>query len=95
MWARVTRVETSLIFSLMKDEFVPVIAPVGVNDERSTPNINADAVARAVAGALRAAADHADGRGLACLTRRQAHPVHPREGTLRACTGNAAAVTAA
>ena len=30
---RVTRVETTLIFSLMKDGFVPVIAPVGVDDE--------------------------------------------------------------
>ena len=51
---RVTRVETSLIFSLMKDGFVPVIAPVGVDDEGHTYNINADAVAGAVAGALRA-----------------------------------------
>ena len=51
---RVTRVETTLIFSLMKDGFVPVIAPVGVDDEGHTYNINADAVAVAVAGALRA-----------------------------------------
>ena len=50
---RVTRVETTLIFSLMKDGFVPVIAPVGVDDEGHTYNINADAVAGAVAGALR------------------------------------------
>ena len=50
----VTRVETTLIFSLMKDGFVPVIAPVGVDDEGHTYNINADAVAGAVAGALRA-----------------------------------------
>ena len=42
---RVTRVETTLIFSLMKDGFVPVIAPVGVDDEGHTYNINADAVA--------------------------------------------------
>lgn len=51
---RVTRVETSLIFSLMKDGFVPVIAPVGVDEAGHTYNINADAVAGAVAGALRA-----------------------------------------
>ena len=51
---RVARVETTLIFSLMKDGFVPVIAPVGVDDEGHTYNINADAVAGAVAGALRA-----------------------------------------
>ena len=51
---RVTRVETSLVLSLMKDGFVPVIAPVGVDDEGHTYNINADEVAGAVAGALRA-----------------------------------------
>ena len=76
-----TRVETTLIFSLMKDGFVPVIAPVGVDDEGHTYNINADAVAGAVAGALRA-------RRLIMLTDvagvldpgRQAHPVHPRRG---------------
>ena len=51
---RVTRVETSLLFSLMKDGFVPVIAPVGVDEAGHTYNINADAVAGAVAGALRA-----------------------------------------
>ena len=50
----VTRVETSLLHSLMKDGFVPVIAPVGVDAEGRTYNINADSVAGAVAGALRA-----------------------------------------
>lgn len=51
---RVTRVETSLLYSLMNDGFVPVIAPVGVDAAGHTYNINADAVAGAVAGALRA-----------------------------------------
>ncbi len=51
---RVTRVETSLLLSLIKDGFVPVIAPVGVDAAGHTYNINADEVAGAVAGALRA-----------------------------------------
>ena len=51
---RVTRVETTLLHSLMKDGFVPVIAPVGVDAEGRTYNINADTVASAVAGALKA-----------------------------------------
>ena len=45
---------TALIHSLIRDGFVPVIAPVGVDGEGRTYNINADAVAGAVAGALRA-----------------------------------------
>lgn len=51
---RVTQVETALLHSLMQDGFVPVIAPVGVDRDGHTYNINADSVAGAVAGALRA-----------------------------------------
>lgn len=51
---QVTRVNATLIHSLIRDGFVPVIAPVGVDNEGHTYNINADAVAGAVAGALRA-----------------------------------------
>lgn len=48
----VTQVNTSLINTLLKDGFTPVIAPVGVDDNGSTYNINADSVASAVASAL-------------------------------------------
>lgn len=51
---QVTRVNAALIHSLIRDGFVPVIAPVGVDSEGRTYNINADSVAGAVAGALRA-----------------------------------------
>ncbi len=47
-------VETRLLDSLARDGFIPVIAPVGVDDEGTTYNINADSVAGAVAGALKA-----------------------------------------
>jgi len=47
-------VNTTLLRSLERDGFVPVIAPVGVDDNGETYNINADAVAGAVAAALKA-----------------------------------------
>ena len=50
----VTHVNTQLLNSLIQDGFVPVIAPVGVDTEGRTYNINADSVAGAVAGALKA-----------------------------------------
>ncbi len=48
----VTNVNTKLINSLLREDFIPVIAPVGVDEEGSTYNINADSVASAVASAL-------------------------------------------
>lgn len=50
----VTGVNTQLLHSLIRDDFVPVIAPVGVDGDGRTYNINADSVAGAVAGALKA-----------------------------------------
>ncbi len=50
----VTHVQTSLLRSLENEDFIPVIAPVGVDPEGGTYNINADSVAGAVAAALRA-----------------------------------------
>lgn len=50
----VVGVQVSLILSLEREGFIPVIAPVGVDDEGNTYNINADSVAGAVAAALRA-----------------------------------------
>lgn len=50
----VTGVNTQLLHSLIRDDFVPVIAPVGVDEDGRTYNINADSVAGAVAGALMA-----------------------------------------
>ena len=50
----VTAVNVQLLRSLISDDFVPVIAPVGVDADGNTYNINADSVAGAVAGALQA-----------------------------------------
>jgi len=48
----VTGVNAKLIETLLAEGFIPVIAPVGVDAEGETYNINADAVAGAVAVAL-------------------------------------------
>ncbi len=50
----VTKVNTKIIEMLNDDEYIPVIAPIGVDDEGNSFNINADSVAEAVAEALHA-----------------------------------------
>jgi acetylglutamate kinase len=49
-------IDPQLINALLtaNEDYVPVIAPIGVSDEGETYNINADAVAGAMAGALQA-----------------------------------------
>ncbi len=51
-----TRIDPQLIEGLISAEhdYIPVIAPIGVSEEGQTFNINADTVAGALAGALRA-----------------------------------------
>ncbi len=50
----VTEVDPGAITALEQGGFIPVIAPIGVGAQGETYNINADLVAGAVAGALRA-----------------------------------------
>jgi acetylglutamate kinase len=52
---QVTRVNPSVLKGLESEEFIPVIAPVGVGEDGQAFNINADLVASAVAGQLKAA----------------------------------------
>jgi len=54
MVGEITAVNTGILLSLMKSEFIPVIAPVGTGDEGETYNINADLVAGAIASSLNA-----------------------------------------
>uniref|UniRef100_A0A7V4G6F6 Acetylglutamate kinase n=1 Tax=Desulfobacca acetoxidans TaxID=60893 RepID=A0A7V4G6F6_9BACT len=78
----VTRVNVDLIRTLQAQHFIPVIAPVGVGESGETYNINADSVAGAVAGALKAAklilltdvpgVLQEDGTLISSLTRREA-----------------------
>lgn len=50
----ITKVNTKLLDILAKDEFIPVIASVGTDDQGQSYNINADTVAGEVAAALKA-----------------------------------------
>lgn len=51
----VTRVNPDILETLDAQNFIPVIAPVGVGEDNISYNINADLVAGAVAGQLKAA----------------------------------------
>ena len=50
----VTDINTKIINHLTEDEYIPVIAPIGVDEDGNSYNINADSVASAVAEALNA-----------------------------------------
>ncbi|HEY5647902.1 MAG TPA: acetylglutamate kinase [Nitrospiria bacterium] len=50
----VAQVDPRVIESLDQDRFIPVIAPIGADSKGQTYNINADLVAGAIAGALKA-----------------------------------------
>lgn len=51
---QVTKINTGVLESLYLQDFIPVIAPVGVGADGQAFNINADLVAGAIAGALNA-----------------------------------------
>ena len=51
---KVKEVNPGVLYTLIEREFVPVIAPVGVGPDGCAYNINADLVAGALAGALKA-----------------------------------------
>lgn len=50
----IEKVDPSLLHKLQDDHYIPIIAPIGTDREGNTYNINADLVAGAIAGALRA-----------------------------------------
>lgn len=50
---QVVHIETSLLYTLIENDFIPIVAPIGT-DNKQTYNINADEVAGAIAGALKA-----------------------------------------
>ncbi len=50
----IEKVNTSLIHTLIDNGFIPVISPIGSDDEGNTYNINADYAAVAIAAALKA-----------------------------------------
>ncbi len=50
----VDQVDTALVSTLLENNFVPVISPIGMDELGNTYNINADYAASAIAGALHA-----------------------------------------
>ena len=54
MVGEITSVNDGILVSMMKSEFIPVIAPVGSGSEGETYNINADLVAGRIASSLNA-----------------------------------------
>ncbi len=51
---KITRINTKLLKTLTEDEYVPVIAPVGIGPDGQSYNINADTVAGEIAVAMKA-----------------------------------------
>ncbi|MBW1971930.1 MAG: acetylglutamate kinase [Deltaproteobacteria bacterium] len=47
-------INTDIIYALIRNQFIPVVAPVGVGKNGETYNINADLVAGKLSGALKA-----------------------------------------
>lgn len=52
---RVTKINPDVLRTLEEEDFIPIIAPVGVGEDGQAYNINADLVAGAIAGELAAA----------------------------------------
>ncbi len=50
----VEEIDPSILLTLKENNFIPIIAPVGYDRDGNTLNINADYVASAIAGAIRA-----------------------------------------
>ncbi len=51
---KVRKVNPEILFTLIESDFIPVIAPVGVGPDGYAYNVNADLVAGAIAGSLKA-----------------------------------------
>lgn len=51
---KVANVDVAILQDLLKNDYIPVIAPIGVGENGESYNINADYVAAAIAGALQA-----------------------------------------
>lgn len=51
---KIKKINTKILNTIAKDEYIPVIAPIGIDENGQSYNINADTVAGAVASALQA-----------------------------------------
>ncbi|OQY00940.1 MAG: acetylglutamate kinase [Desulfobacteraceae bacterium 4572_130] len=55
MVGTISKIDSSIIYTLAEKDFIPVIAPVGVDKNGNTYNINADLAASKIASAIKAA----------------------------------------
>ena len=51
---KITNINSKVLELIAKDEYIPVVAPIGVGKDGQSYNINADTVASEIAGALKA-----------------------------------------
>ncbi len=51
---KITRIDSKVINTLARDEYIPVVAPIGIGNSGESYNINADTVAGEIAAALNA-----------------------------------------
>ncbi len=51
---KITRINTRVLEMLANDEYIPVVAPIGIGQDGESYNINADTVAGEIAAALKA-----------------------------------------
>ncbi len=51
---KVSKVNTAILETLDREQFIPIIAPLGMGKDGKTYNVNADEAAGAIAGALKA-----------------------------------------
>lgn len=50
----IKKVDAKILFDLLEKDFIPIVCPVGIDDEYNTYNINADDAAYAIAKAMHA-----------------------------------------
>ena len=50
---KITRIDDKLIKNLIKENFIPVVSPMGLDEKKQTYNINADTAAGALATSLK------------------------------------------
>jgi acetylglutamate kinase len=50
----ITKVDTKILYDLLEDDYLPIISPIGMDEEFNTYNINADDAACAIAREMKA-----------------------------------------
>ena len=54
MWEEIKKVNPKVLYDLLEKDFLPVVCPIGMDDDFHSYNINADDAASAIAEAMNA-----------------------------------------